>query len=94
MLIKMTKMALAGALIVGAASVALAGNDNTGEYSGGYQVQTRQDIQNAKQPKANAGAAFALVPAAKQKLPAPQPTIAHHEDWAPCPTLEGYPDCH
>ena len=85
MLIKMTKLALAGALVVSAASVALAGSNNSGEYSGGAPMSF-----------GNVGKAFALVPAAKQKLPAPQPTIAHHKDWAPipCSTLEGYPDCH
>ena len=37
MLIKLTKLALAGAFVAGAASAALAG-DNSGEYSGGFVI--------------------------------------------------------
>jgi hypothetical protein len=43
-----TKMALAAAIIVGAASTALASGD-TDRESGGFQVQTWQDIQQARQ---------------------------------------------
>ena len=80
MLIKMTKMALAGALVVGAASAALAWKDGD-HQSGGYQAQTRQDIKNARRPKADA-AAYGFAP------------IYVRPNTIPCPTLEGYPDCH
>ena len=45
MLIKLTKLALAGALVVGAASAALAG-DNSGEYSGGFVIPGSTDGVN------------------------------------------------
>jgi len=65
-----TKIALATALILGTASAALA-NDNDGNDRGGYQVQTwqqieqaRRDIQNQIQRQyhtGNAGSAFGYV---------------------------------
>ena len=45
MLIKLTKLALAGALVVGAASAAVAG-DNSGEYSGGFVIPGSMDGVN------------------------------------------------
>lgn len=68
MLTKMTKLTLAGALVVGSASLALAGG-NSGEYSGGYAVTGN-----------NAWSAYALAPSAKRTLQAPLPTVAHHDD--------------
>jgi hypothetical protein len=45
-----TKIALAAALVLGTASVALAGSDNDdGGQGGGFQVQTWQDIARARQ---------------------------------------------
>ena len=94
MLIKITKLAFAAALVVGAASAALAG-DNSGEYSGGFVIPGSMDgvnpvhhpdlFQNStnarETPHAwqNGSKAYGLVPAAKQKLPALQGYIAERD---------------
>jgi hypothetical protein len=61
MLIKMTKMALAGALVVGATSAALAG-DNSGEYSGGFVTPGSMDgvnpVHHPELFSANAGKVY------------------------------------
>jgi hypothetical protein len=70
MLIKITKIALAGALVVGAASAALAG-DNSGEYSGGFVIPGSTDgVNPVYHPElapnsANGRKANALVPSGK-----------------------------
>ena len=90
MLIKITKVAFAAALVVGAASAAVAG-DNSGEYSGGFVIQGSMDGVNpvyhglapaAKQtPRAwqNGGKAYGFVPAAKPTLSAPQGYITERD---------------
>ena len=64
MLINMTKVALAGALVVGAASVALAGNDSSGEYKGGalFGPMPGQVFHYARPGVPSATGAFAYVP--------------------------------
>jgi len=70
MLIKLTKLALAGALVVGAASAALAG-DNSGEYSGGFVIPGSMDgVNPVHQPElapnsAKARKAYDLGPSIK-----------------------------
>src|SRR5215469_9351351 len=70
MLIKLTKLARAGALVVGAASAALAG-DNSGEYSGGFVIPGSTDGVNPAYHRelapnsANARKAYDLAPSIK-----------------------------
>ena len=70
MLIKLTKLALAGALVLGAASAALAG-DNSGEYSGGFVIPGSTDGVNPVYHRelapnsANARKAYDLAPSIK-----------------------------
>ena len=69
MLIKLTKLALAGTLVVGA-SAALAG-DNSGEYSGGFVIPGSTDGVNPAYHRelapnsANARKAYDLAPSIK-----------------------------
>jgi hypothetical protein len=70
MLIKITKVAFAAALVLGAASAALAG-DNSGEYSGGFVMQGSMDGVNPAhhpdlfQNSTNGHEAYDLAPAKK-----------------------------
>lgn len=62
MLIKMTKMALAGTLLIGAASAALAGG-NSGEYQGGALFgPSPGQVFHYAGPSATSAGAFAYVP--------------------------------
>ena len=105
MLIKMTKMALAGALIVGAASAALAG-DNSGEYGGGFVIpgSSMGGVNPVYHPElfpnsANGGKAYdrapskKLTPRAWQNGSKAYDFVLAAKQKLPCPTLEGYPDC-
>ena len=73
-----TKIALSVAIVLGAASAALAGSkDDDGWAGGGFNVQTWQDIEQARQDiqrqiqsqyhTGNAGTAYAYVASPNQK---------------------------
>lgn len=65
MLMKVTKMALAASLFVGAASAAVAG-DNTGEYSGGFVIPGTMDgVNPALHPDLISSKAYGLAPSTK-----------------------------
>jgi hypothetical protein len=78
MLTKMTKMALAASLVLGAASVALAGDNVNRVHHPDLTSGKAYDLVLSRKPtpRGNGSQAYGIY----------RPML--------CPLLEGYPDCH
>ena len=80
---KKTLIALSAALALGAlgASAALAGNDNSGEYKGGFVVPGSTAVNPVDHPGwfANGSKAYGFVQSTKGTHIASQP-LAHHDE--------------
>ena len=84
MLIKMTKMALVASLVAGATSAALA--NEFGQPSASPRSPSGVVAHRAGQ---SGGQVYGFVPASNRSI-----GITTGAAPMPCPSLEGYPDCH
>jgi hypothetical protein len=93
MMFTKTKAALAAALVLGTASAALA-DDAQGMRQWVDFVAQSQKPQNAFAPRSYESLDRASVSASRTIRRTPKAAGPAHVSTVPCPTLEGYPDCH